>query len=59
MKGRASSGPPERAQVMTRQPAAEKRLTVACPIPRLAPVSSMMRREVFDDEAMGTLMCDR
>src|SRR5262245_8134548 len=29
---------------MTRQPAAEKRLTVACPMPRLAPVSSSVRR---------------
>ncbi len=29
---------------MTRQPAAEKRFTVACPMPRLAPVSSSVRR---------------
>ena len=28
---------------MTRQPAAEKRFTVACPMPRLAPVSSSVR----------------
>jgi hypothetical protein len=38
--------------VITRQPAAENRFTVACPMPRLAPVRSMMRREVFD-EAIG------
>jgi hypothetical protein len=29
---------------MTRQPAAEKRLTVAWPMPRLAPVSRSVRR---------------
>jgi hypothetical protein len=29
---------------MTRQPAAEKRFTVACPMPRLAPVRSSVRR---------------
>jgi hypothetical protein len=29
---------------MTRQPAAEKRFTVAWPMPRLAPVSSSVRR---------------
>ena len=34
------SGKGWREQVMTRQPAAEKRFTVACPMPRLAPVSS-------------------
>ena len=33
-----------REQVMTRQPAAEKRFTVAWPMPRLAPVSSSVRR---------------
>jgi hypothetical protein len=32
---------------MTRQPAAEKRLTVAWPIPRLAPVRSNVRRGWF------------
>ena len=32
---------------MTRQPAAEKRFTVACPMPRLAPVSSSVRRGWF------------
>jgi hypothetical protein len=32
---------------MTRQPAAEKRLTVAWPIPREAPVSSSTRRGPF------------
>jgi hypothetical protein len=35
---------------MTRQPAAEKRFTVACPMPRLAPVSSKVRR--------GWLVCE-
>jgi hypothetical protein len=29
---------------MTRQPAEEKRITVACPMPRLAPVKSSVRR---------------
>src|SRR6185503_10830316 len=38
------SGNPWREQVITRQPAAEKRFTVACPMPRLAPVSSRVRR---------------
>jgi hypothetical protein len=33
-----------REQVMTRQPAAEKRFTVAWPMPRLAPVSTSVRR---------------
>src|SRR5271156_2385117 len=33
-----------REQVMTRQPAAEKRLTVAWPMPRLAPVRRSVRR---------------
>src|SRR6186997_2351156 len=32
---------------MTRQPAAEKRLTVAWPMPRLAPVRSSVRRGWF------------
>ena len=36
-----------REQVITRQPAAEKRFTVACPMPRLAPVSSSVRRGWF------------
>src|SRR5262249_992017 len=36
-----------REHVMTRQPAAEKRLTVAWPMPRLAPVSSNVRRGWF------------
>src|SRR5262249_42139974 len=44
------SGKAWREQVMTRQPAAEKRLTVACPMPRLAPVSRRARR--------GWLECD-
>ena len=38
------SGNGWREQVMTRQPAAEKRFTVAWPMPRLAPVSSSVRR---------------
>jgi len=33
-----------REQVRTRQPAAEKRLTVAWPMPRLAPVRRSVRR---------------
>jgi hypothetical protein len=33
---------------MTRQPAAEKRFTVAWPMPRLAPVSSKARRGWFE-----------
>jgi hypothetical protein len=36
--------------VITRHPAAEKRFTVACPMPRLAPVSSSVRR--------GWLLCE-
>jgi hypothetical protein len=32
---------------MTRQPAAENRLTVAWPMPRLAPVRSSVRRGWF------------
>src|SRR3954471_21334298 len=44
------SGNPCREQVMTRQPAAEKRFTVACPMPRLAPVSKSVRRGWFDWE---------
>jgi hypothetical protein len=35
---------------MTRQPAAENRFTVAWPMPRLAPVSSKVRR--------GWLVCE-
>jgi hypothetical protein len=42
------SGNGWREQVMTRQPAAEKRLTVAWPMPRLAPVSSSVRRGWLD-----------
>ena len=42
------SGKAWREQVMTRQPAAEKRLTVAWPMPRLAPVRSMIRRVWLD-----------
>jgi hypothetical protein len=36
------------ASKMTRQPAAEKRFTVAWPMPRLAPVSSSARRGWFE-----------
>src|ERR1700716_4261560 len=42
-----SSGNGWREQVMTRQPALEKRITVACPMPRLAPVRSSVRRGVL------------
>src|SRR5437764_236944 len=42
-----SSGKGWREQVMTRQPALEKRFTVAWPMPRLAPVNSKVRRGVF------------
>src|ERR1041384_7116333 len=34
---------------MTRQPAAEKRFTVACPMPRLAPVNRSVRRGWLDE----------
>ena len=37
------SGKAWREQVITRQPALENRLTVACPIPRLAPVRMSVR----------------
>ena len=43
-----SSGKAWREQVMTRQPAAAKRLTVAWPMPRLAPVRSSVRRDWFE-----------
>src|ERR1700676_276887 len=42
-----SSGNGCREQVMTRQPAEEKRITVAWPMPRLAPVRSSVRRGVL------------
>ena len=45
------SGNGWREQVMTRQPAAEKRFTVAWPMPRLAPVSSSVRRGWLDCES--------
>src|SRR3982074_3255036 len=38
-----------REQVMTRQPAEEKRITVAWPMPRLAPVRSIVRRGALDE----------
>src|ERR1700674_291749 len=41
------SGKGWREQVMTRQPALEKRFTVAWPMPRLAPVSSKVRGVMF------------
>jgi hypothetical protein len=34
--------------VRTRQPALEKRITVACPMPRLAPVRSIVRRGALE-----------
>src|SRR5262245_53460982 len=37
---------------MTRQPAAEKRFTVACPMPRLAPVNRSVRRGWLDEFAI-------
>ena len=37
---------------MTRQPAEEKRITVAWPIPRLAPVRSSVRRGALDEGGM-------
>src|SRR5690242_11454194 len=37
---------------MTRQPAAEKRFTVACPMPRLAPVNRSVRRGWLDKFAI-------
>src|SRR6186713_1021888 len=37
---------------MTRQPAEEKRITVACPMPPLAPVRSSVRRGVLLDGCM-------
>src|SRR6478752_7385350 len=43
------SGKPWREQVMTRQPAAEKRFTVAWPMPRLAPVNRSVRRGWLDE----------
>src|ERR1700674_196708 len=42
-----SSGKGCREQVRTRQPAEEKRITVAWPMPRLAPVRSSVRRGVL------------
>jgi hypothetical protein len=42
---------------MTRQPAAEKRFTVAWPMPRLAPVSSSVRRGWFDCGAVAISGC--
>ena len=41
-----SSGTASREQVMMRQPSSEKRLTVAWPMPRLAPVSISVGFEV-------------
>ena len=47
-----SSGKGCREQVMTRQPAEEKRITVAWPMPRLAPVRSSVRRGALDEVGM-------
>src|SRR5260370_10752454 len=47
------SGQGCREQVMTRQPAEEKRITVACPMPRLAPVRSSVRRGVLAEFGMN------
>src|SRR5262249_53551395 len=47
------SGKACREQVMTRHPAAAKRLTVAWPIPRLAPVRSSVRRGWFEAGGVG------
>src|SRR5258708_32876241 len=38
---------------MTRQPAEENRITVACPMPRLAPVRSSVRRGVLAEVGMN------
>ena len=46
------SGKACREQVMTRQPAEEKRIAVAWPMPRLAPVKSSVRRGALDEEGM-------
>jgi hypothetical protein len=40
---------------MTRQPADEKRITVAWPMPRLAPVRSNVRRGALDDCGMKVI----
>src|SRR6266404_6255885 len=54
-----SSGKGCREQVMTRQPAEEKRITVAWPIPRLAPVSSSVRRGALDEEGINGSLVPR
>ena len=43
---------------MTRQPAAEKTFTVAWPIPREAPVSSMTRRAWLGDRRSAAKVAD-
>src|SRR3954453_6744530 len=48
-----SSGNGCREQVITRQPAEEKRIPVAWPMPRLAPVRSSVRRGALDDEGIN------
>jgi hypothetical protein len=40
---------------MTRQPALENRITVACPMPRLAPVRSSVRRGALVELGMEVL----
>src|SRR6516164_8556699 len=62
------SGKAWREQVITRQPAAEKRFTVACPMPRLAPVKRSVRRWWLECEVgmdvnphacrVGKVVCD-
>src|ERR1700687_3878363 len=47
------SGKPWREQVITRQPPEEKRLTVACPMPRLAPLRIRVLRSSFGIWAMS------
>ncbi len=53
---RAVFGEGMREQVRTRQPAEEKRITVAWPMPRLAPVRSIVRRGALADEVDKTVL---
>src|SRR5258708_21410198 len=50
-----ASGNAWRDSVMTRQPALENRITVAWPMPRLAPVSSSVRRGVLAEVGIEIL----
>ena len=54
-----SSGNGCREQVRTRQPADEKRITVACPMPRLAPVRSSVRRGWLAEEVGMSFLARR